>query len=121
MAVRKHYLAHKEKTRQFVMARLSHWNQFYNFEIGQVRIKVTTSRWGSCSSHGNLNFHYQLVFLPSELADYIIVHELCHLGELNHSRAFWGLIEQTIPDYRERVVRLKRYHPLRAHLERQEK
>ena len=117
--IRKHYLEHKEAAREMILGRLLYWNQFYSFSIGDVRIKVTTSRWGSCSSNGNLNFHYQLLFLPPEITDYIIVHELCHLGELNHSPAFWSLIEKTIPDYKTHMQALRKYHPLQAHLIKQ--
>lgn len=118
---RKHYLEHKESAREFILGRLHYWNQHYQFTIGQVRIKVTTSRWGSCSSNGNLNFNYQIFFLPADVADYIIVHELCHLGELNHSPAFWALVAETIPDYKEKIKHLHQFHPLQVHIQAKKK
>lgn len=89
----------REQARRFVENRISHFNKFYNFEINHVAIKNQSTRWGSCSSKGNLNFNYKIIYLRKELADYLIVHELCHLGELNHSRRFWTLVSQTIPNY----------------------
>jgi hypothetical protein len=89
----------REQARRFVENRISHFNKFYNFEINRVAIKNTSSRWGSCSSKRNLNFNYKIIYLRPELADYLIVHELCHLGELNHSKRFWALVKQTIPNY----------------------
>ena len=89
----------REIARTFVENRISYFNKFYNFKINRIAIKNTKTRWGSCSSKGNLNFNYKIIYLKPELADYLIVHELCHLGELNHSRRFWALVSKTIPDY----------------------
>lgn len=104
---RKDYLENREKARVFISERLKHFNQFYNFNYQRVSIRDTRTRWGSCTRAGNLNFCYKLLFLPPELADYIVVHELCHLGELNHSAAFWRLVAQTVPNYKEIRKRLK--------------
>lgn len=99
-ASRRDYLTHKEAARQLVHARLAYFNQFYGFQYGRVSVKNQKSCWGSCSKRGNLNFNYRIVMLRPELADYIIVHELCHLGELNHSRQFWNLVVKTVPSYK---------------------
>lgn len=93
------YLEHKAGVLKLINERLEYFNQFYNFKINRVSIKKPTTRWGSCSRLGNLNFNYRLLWLPEHLADYIIVHELCHLGELNHSSKFWRLVEKTLPNY----------------------
>jgi len=77
-------------------------------EFKRVAIRNQKSRWGSCSSQKNLNFNYRLCLLPSDIAEYIIVHELCHLQEMNHSVKFWRLVEKTIPDYKFRQKRLKK-------------
>ena len=103
----KEYLENKEKTRVFVRERLEYFNAVYNFSWKKVAIKNLKSRWGSCSSKGNLNFSYKLSLLPKELADYIVVHELCHLKEMNHSLKFWNLVSKTIPDYKVLRLRLK--------------
>ncbi len=89
----------REVARTFVENRISYFNKFYNFKINRIAIKNTKTRWGSCSSKKNLNFNYKIIYLRPELADYLIVHELCHLGELNHSKRFWALVSKTIPNY----------------------
>ncbi|MDB5194677.1 MAG: putative metal-dependent hydrolase [Parcubacteria group bacterium] len=101
------YKKHKEAAREFIHARLLYWNTFYNFIYKDVRIKNTKSRWGSCSRKGNLNFNYKLALIPERLADYIIVHELCHLKEMNHGPKFWKQVERAMPDYKERRRELK--------------
>ena len=94
---RSEYLMHKEIARKLVHEKLAYWNQFYNLEYKKVFIKNTKTKWGSCSSKGNLNFSYKIVFLDPELQDYLIVHELCHITEMNHGENFWNLVQQQIP------------------------
>jgi hypothetical protein len=89
----------REQARRFVQNKVNYFNQFYNFKVNRIAIKNQRTRWGSCSSKGNLNFNYKIIYLRAELADYLIVHELCHLGELNHSRRFWALVAKTTPNY----------------------
>ncbi len=96
---RNKYLEHKEAARKLVTERIKHFNTFYNFSFKKISIRNQSTRWGSCSRKGNLNFNYKLVLLKSELSDYIIVHELCHLKEFNHSKRFWDLVVKTIPDH----------------------
>lgn len=95
------YEKNKELTRALVARKIAEFNLFYNFKFGKVSIRNQRSRWGSCSKKGNLNFNYRLALVPDILVDYVIVHELCHLGEFNHSKDFWKLVEQTIPNYTE--------------------
>ena len=98
----------REQARRFVISRVNYFNQFYNFKINRIAIKNQSTRWGSCSSKGNLNFNYKIMYLRKELADYLIVHELCHLGQLNHSKAFWALVKQQIPNFVEVNKELRR-------------
>jgi predicted metal-dependent hydrolase len=105
---RARYLRHKEQARALVHERIRFYNQFYNFRFNRIAIKNTKSMWGSCSAKGNLNFNYRIVFLPPPLADYLIVHELCHLYEFNHSKRFWNLVAATIPAYKELRKELKK-------------
>lgn len=98
---KKHFAEHKEKALTLVRERLEHFNQLYGFNWNKLAIRNQTSRWGSCSRERNLNFNYKLALLPLRLADYIIVHELCHLKELNHSPKFWALVAETLPEHRD--------------------
>lgn len=98
---------YKKITRNLVLERLKYFNQHYYLVYKKISIRQQKSRWGSCSSRGNLNFNYRLCLLPGELADYIIVHELCHLKEMNHSQNFWQLVARVLPDYKQRKKTLK--------------
>lgn len=99
---------YKKITRAIVKEKLEYFNQFYNFQYNRIAVRNQKSRWGSCSSDKNLNFNYRLALLPDDLAEYIIVHELCHLGEMNHSQRFWQLVARAIPDYKNRVKKLQK-------------
>lgn len=89
----------KNRTLEIVQERLLHFNQFYKFSYKDVRVKKVSTRWGSCSRRGNLNFSHKLALLRPEEIDYVVVHELCHLSEFNHGPNFWKLVERTIPNY----------------------
>lgn len=102
------YLKYKDKTLILAKERLEYFNTFYNFKYNKVVIRNQKTRWGSCSRKGNLNFNYKIALLPPKSADYIIVHELCHLGEFNHSRNFWNLVSQTVPEYQDIRKSLKK-------------
>lgn len=104
----KHYLAHKKIAQELVQSRIYHFNKIYNFKFNKITIRNQKSRWGSCSSKGNLNFNYRMALISPIFSDYIVVHELCHLGEFNHSQKFWNLVEMAIPDYRGIKCKLKR-------------
>jgi predicted metal-dependent hydrolase len=104
----KKYLEQKEDARKLVLERLEYWNKHYNFKYGRVSIRNQRSRWGSCSSKGNLNFNFRIITLPPHLVDYLIVHELCHLGQMNHSQRFWDLVGETLPNYLELMLELRK-------------
>jgi predicted metal-dependent hydrolase len=74
-----------------------------------IRIKNTKTRWGSCSSKGNLNFNWKLMMAPPYAMEYVVIHELCHLKHLNHSKAFWALVSEHMPDYKKAETWLKNH------------
>lgn len=100
----------KQKAHIISEERLAYFNKHYRYTWNTVTIRAQKSRWGSCSQKGNLNFNYKIALLPENLTDYIIVHELCHLKEFNHSEKFWDLVRETIPDYKERRKQLRNRH-----------
>jgi len=106
---KRNYRKYKEEARDIVHQKVREWNTYYNLPVKKIYIKNQKTRWGSCSSKGNLNFNYRIVYLPPPLQDYLIVHELCHLKEFNHSRAFWALVSETIPHYSRLRSELKKY------------
>lgn len=101
------YLKYKNQALDLVKNKLEHFNKFYNFKYNKVTVRNQSTRWGSCSKSGNINFNYKLALLPESLLDYVVVHELCHLGEFNHSKNFWDLVARTVPDYKERRQELR--------------
>ena len=98
---KKEFFGLKKTAEKLVAEKIRHFNQFYSFDFQKISIRNQKTRWGSCSKSGNLNFNYKIVFLPEKLADYIIVNELCHLGEFNHSPKFWNLVAKTIPEHKK--------------------
>lgn len=82
-------------------------DRFFRKSITNVKMKYTSSRWGSCSSKGNLNLSSRLLFAPLDVLDYVIIHELAHLTELNHSPRFWKLVSDAMPDYKLKEKWLK--------------
>ena len=94
------FAEHKTDALRLVVSRVEYWNSFYGFGFNKINIKNQRTMWGSCSKKKNLNFNYKIKFLPDHLADYLVIHELCHLQEFNHSKKFWSLVSKAIPDFR---------------------
>jgi predicted metal-dependent hydrolase len=98
----------KKSALKLVEERLANFNREYQFSWKKISIRNQKSQWGSCSRSGTLSFNYKLLLIPPELADYLIVHELCHIQQMNHGPRFWSLVNKTVPDFRERRRALKR-------------
>lgn len=91
----------------YIPERVSFYAGEVGVDYGRITIRNQKSRWGSCSSDGNLNFNCLLMLTPPEVIDYVVVHELCHRREMNHSACFWKEVERVLPDYKIRRKWLK--------------
>ena len=97
----------REKARILLTERVQHFAPLIGVTYNQISIRAQHTRWGSCSSKGNLNFNCLLALVPIEVLDYVVVHELCHRKELNHSDRFWNEVSRILPDYKTRKQWLK--------------
>ena len=89
--------------------RVRHFAPLVGVSYGRITIRNQHTRWGSCSAKGNLNFNCLLMLTPDHVIDYVVVHELCHRLEMNHSARFWAQVERVLPDYRESLGWLKEH------------
>jgi predicted metal-dependent hydrolase len=103
---------YKKQAKACLEMKCGHFSQIMGLRPGEVKINSAKTRWGSCNRKGGINFTYRLLFIPEELMDYVVVHELAHLKEMNHSSRFWSVVEQTMPDYKARRKRLREYEHL---------
>lgn len=99
---------YRQQAAQVFEERVSFYVLLGGFNIKQVRLSSARTRWGSCSSTGNINLTWRLVMAPPAIIDYVIVHELAHTLEHNHSRAFWARVAAILPDYKQRRAWLKK-------------
>jgi len=98
---------YKDSFGDIVRERIEKYSPELNVAPAKIFIKNQKTRWGSCSTKGNINLNWLLVMTPLEIIDYVIVHELSHLKVMNHSQEFWTLVESILPDYKERRKWLK--------------
>lgn len=103
---------YREQTVKIIAERLPTLASKHNLQYNRVSIKNQKSRWGSCSKKGNLNFNLLLAAAPLEVIDYVIIHELMHLVELDHSPRFWQLVSSADPEYRKHKEWLANYAPV---------
>lgn len=90
-----------ERAHEVIPARVRYFAPLVGVSVGRVTIRNQVSKWGSCSAAGNLNFNCLLMLTPPEVLDYVVVHELCHRRQMNHSTKFWAEVGRVLPDYRE--------------------
>ncbi len=99
---------YRDETERIIEGLLEIHNENNKYGINQVFIKGQRTRWGSCSSAGNLNFNWRLAMAPTEVIEYVVIHELCHRQEMNHSKEFWRLVQEKCPDFKNHKAWLKR-------------
>ena len=103
---------YRQSAHDHLSARAAHFAALLHVEPPIIAVKDMRSRWGSCSAKGRISLHWALVTFPEEIADYVVVHELAHLKELNHGAVFWRIVGQVLPDYREQRTWLRsKDHP----------
>jgi predicted metal-dependent hydrolase len=99
---------YRERAHEKLLQRVHHWERQTGLQSSGARIRHFESRWASCNSHNVLEFHPRVMELATTVQDYVIVHELCHTVEKNHTNAFWSLVAQHFPDWRQRHATLER-------------
>lgn len=92
---------YRQAAKEYIPRRADYFAQRIGVSYERIRIAEQKTRWGSCSSRGTLSFNWKLMLAPPKVLDYVVVHELCHLIEMNHSPRFWKLVEEIIPEYKE--------------------
>jgi predicted metal-dependent hydrolase len=100
---------YKIQARKIIQDRVKHLSQLAGLHYNTMSITDASTRWGSCSSNKNLHFNWKLIMAPPPVIDYVISHELAHLTEMNHSRAFWETVRKMFPLYRQYRTWLKRH------------
>lgn len=92
---------YRQAAKEYIPKRAAYYASELGVSYGRIRIAEQKTRWGSCSFKGTLSFNWKLMLAPPKVLDYVVVHELCHLKEMNHSPRFWKLVEEIMPDYKE--------------------
>lgn len=104
-------LFYRQQAKKYIFERTGELAKKYGFLYEKIRITGAKTRWGSCSSKKTLSFSYRLLYYPIECIDYVIIHELCHLRQMNHSTKFWKEVEAIMPNYAvaEGILKSKKY------------
>ncbi len=92
---------YKKKAFELISERVLYYSSIFRLRFNQIKISKASKRWGSCSSTKNLNFNWRLIMAPLEVIDYVVIHELSHLVEQNHSKRFWNLVANVMPEYKK--------------------
>lgn len=92
----------RERAKSVLAQRTAYFARQIGVTYGRITVRDQKTRWGSCSQTENLNFNFRLILAPLEVLDYVVVHELCHRRQMNHSTQFWQEVAQVLPDYRKR-------------------
>lgn len=112
LALEKRY---RDAAKEYIPKRVEYYHAFTGGQYTKITIRDQKTRWGSCSSNGTLSFSFRLMMAPPRILDYVVVHELCHLTHMSHSKEFWNMVETILPDYKEHRKWLKENgHTLRC-------
>ena len=103
------YQFYKKKAKEVLTKRLLYIKSLMRIEPKSISLSNSKGRWGACNSHGKITLNWRVIMLPPNCIDYVIVHELCHLIEMNHSSRFWSLVETFMPNYSESRTQLKEF------------
>lgn len=98
---------YKKQAATYIEERVKYYKQMIPGKVASITLENRKGRWGSCNSRGELTFNWRLIMAPPEIIDYVVVHELCHLRHMDHSKKFWNAVAGVLPDYKARVKWLK--------------
>ena len=104
LALEKRY---RDAATDYIPKRVAYYHEFTGGNYQKITIRDQKTRWGSCSANGTLSFSFRLMMAPPRVLDYVVVHELCHLTHMNHSKDFWNMVQSILPDYKEHRKWLK--------------
>ncbi|WP_211231353.1 M48 family metallopeptidase [Halonatronum saccharophilum] len=100
---------YRAKTLEQVSKRIDYFQPYFSVKPNSIKVKEQKKRWASCNANKDLMFNWRCSMAPANVLDYIVVHEMCHMVHLNHSKEFWDLLERVMPEYRQRKEWLKNY------------
>lgn len=100
---------YKDKALQWIPKRIAYYEERIGVHCTKLTLRSAKTRWGSCSSEKHIMINWKLIMAPEEVLDYVVVHELCHILQMNHSKDFWALVERYMPDWKEKKAWLKEH------------
>ena len=100
---------YRQKAKEMIENRVEYYNRHFKLKPKNIKIKDQKTRWGSCTFKNDLAFNYKLIMAPSDVLDYVVVHEMCHMEHKDHSKAYWRRVSSILPDYKDRKQWLREH------------